>query len=268
MTVITQDEVFEYWPKKLDDSGVESRLNRLYGAAKRNGLSISQDYNAFSNEDRNGKLIDCLKNYFQPERFVILTYDSWIMKRLIEIESGVVLESLGDVYLDFWAESTLQRPNMANEWSFEDGYITTKKRRTARNFATDPYCKRCKERKKKREALDNCCKAYFPSPQRLIAAFSESKIWIGFGHNDPFQLASLITASGPVIPIPCFSWSRGSGFSNPGNDCLAPWAKFSSFSTPNYDPKQAIELFRELIVRCTIKSMKKYSLHNRSQYGS
>lgn len=259
MTVITQDEVFEYWPKKLDDSGVESRLNRLYGAAKRNGLSISQDYNAFSNEDRNGKLIDCLKNYFQPERFVILRYDSWIMSRLIE--SGVDPLSLGQDYDDFWRESLLPKARRsANEWSFVDA--RSKKVRTARDFATDPYCKRCKV------GRTDCCRAKFRFTYGIIAAFSESKIWIGFEHHNPLQLASVNTAGEPAIPIPCFSWSKESGFSNPGNDCLAPWAKFSSFSTPNYDPKQAIELFRELIVRCTIKSMKKYSLHNRSQYGS
>jgi|APSaa5957512535_1039671.scaffolds.fasta_scaffold87946_2 hypothetical protein len=279
MGLITRDEVFEYWPKRLDDTELETRLNDLYRAANRDRLSISQAYDGARAEDINWGLIKCLKKHFRTERFVILRYDSWIMSRLIE--SGVHPESLGQDYGEFWTESLRTKADRsANDWRFKDNYFHKKKVTTARNFATNAFCKRCKEKKNKllvlnrkqedtqelednlNEALNDCCGSKFPSPHGIIAAFSESKIWIGFDHYDPIQLATVISAGEPAIPIPCFSWSRGSGFSNPGNDCLAPWAKFTSFSTPNYDPKQAIELFRELWVRCSSRFMGKSSLHH------
>ena len=264
MGVITRDEVFEYWPKGLDDSEVESRLNILYRAAKRDRLSISQTYDGVRSEDMNWGLIECLKRHFGAENFVILRYDSWIMGRLIE--SGVHPESLGQDYVNFWRESILPKAKRsAKVWRFEDPYFQSKKNRTGRNFATDPFCKRCKgirnKGKWKREDLGACCA--FPMPHGIIAAFSESKIWIGLDHHDPLQLAGIVYDGGSAIPIPCFSWSRESGFSKQeGNDCLAPWAKSTSFGTPNYDPKQAIELFRELWVRCSSRFMKKSSLHH------
>lgn len=245
MGFISRREIEEFWFDS-NVSEVTSRLKNLYRAAKRDGLSISKNYNPWNSEDPNSKLIECLRNYFDDESFVILRYDSWIFQFLLANQNSQ--DDLGSLYFHFWKERTRKNESEQHgEWGWDYKNADKIRMEYAREFSDNP---------------ESQIKDWeFPKRHELIAAFSESKIYIGWQDIDPRQLAGIVHDRNPATPTPCFSWSEDLELENPGTDCLFPWKKFTSAGTPKYKPEQSIALFKELFVNCTSKFMKNKSLH-------
>lgn len=236
MGFISEREVEEFW---FDDnvSEVTSRLKKLYRAAERDGLSISKSYNPWVNEHPDAGLIECIRGNFD-DSFVILRYDSWIFQFLLDKQYSQ--DDLGSLYLHFWKERT--RKNESEQhgelgWDYKNADKTRMEYARIFSDGTDPQGRI--------QDYD------FSKRHELIAAFSESKIYIGWQDIDPRQLAGIVHDRNPATPTPCFSWSEKLELENPGTNCLFPWEKFTSASTPKYKPEQSIALFNELFVNCT-----------------
>ena len=236
MGFISEREVEEFW-FDYNVTEVTSRLKNLYRAAKKDGLSISKNYNPRMNSDglitADGAIIECLSNYFD-DSFVILRYDSWIFQFLLDNQNSQ--DKLGSLYLQFWKERTRKNESEQHgEWGWDYENADETRREYARIFSdgTDPQGRI--------QYYD------FSKRHELIAAFSESKIYIGWQDIDPRQLAGIVHDRNPATPTPCFSWSEDLELENPGTDCLFPWKKFTSASTPKYKAEQLIALFKELL---------------------
>lgn len=260
MGFVSKREIVEFWGD-YNVIEVTSRLRKLYQAAEKDGLSISKNYNPRISEDPNRELIECLRNYFRDDSFVILRYDSWIFQFLLDNQNSE--DNLGSLYLQFWNGRT--RKNESEQhgergWDYKNADKTRMEYARIFSDGTDPQGRI--------QVYD------FSKRHELIAAFSESKIYIGFQEEDTKQLAGIVHDPNPATPTPCFSWSEKLELENPGTHCLFPWKKFTSASTPRYhNPEQSIALFKELFVNCTTSLLvhgkqytRKKSLHPKVPY--
>lgn len=248
MGFISKVEVGEFWIN-YDANEVKSRLKKLYKDAEDEGLSISKNLKMY--EDSRYLPIKCLRNYFGDDSFVLLRYDSWILQFLLDNQNS--REELMALYLHFWNRSSRKESSGLHGEEVWDYKNADKKRMdTALKFSdgTDPQ-----------RLIDNYD---FSKRHELIAAFSESKIYIGWKENvpPPLQVAGIVHDRNlQATPTPCFSWSEDLELENPGTRCLFPWEEFTSASTPKYKPEPSIALFKELFVICNKEFMKKQSLY-------
>lgn len=225
MPDIGEWEVMAFWRDQMSNKKVHQKLKNLFKRSKAAGITKSLDKLPIQYELKDG-LADCLKNQFGNEDFVILKYRSWIIDSLEDPNNRVLDEG----FLDYWIHNA-----SANNIREENGKLTF-------NFL-NPEATAFRYAKKFVEA-----ESWGGSRgKEIIAAFSKSKIWIGWDEK-PSKLIAGIVHTGGLTPSPCFSWWSIYPDNPPPSNCLAPWKK-SQVWVKLKDPENTPALFRELIVR-------------------
>lgn len=231
MQTITEDEVMAFWRYQMPTNVMTRVLKNLFKRSKKadiirnSGSWINLEGSTLSESD-----LVCLKAGFRGEDFVILEYSSWIMNSLGDSEN----QDLEDGFLDFWLQNA-----RSNNIRFENGKCVF-------NYADSTDIKNKRAKKYATEHHVHGPLAY----SDIIAAFSESKIWIGWSQNfDPLHLSGIVySALQPSAP--CFSWCKNDPDNPPSTNCLGPWIKSRSWGGKwDFRPENSPALFRELIVR-------------------
>jgi len=228
MPDIGENEVMDFWRGQMSNKWVRKKLKNLFKRSTTAGITESRDNLPIQNELED-RLADCLTKQFGNEDFVILKYGSWIYGCLEDQDPNN--GELEEGFLRYCEQVTLEaRPNKIRE---ENGKIIF-------NYANPEQTKDAWAKKYGRECL---------RPGRdIIAAFSESKIWIGWKEEFEQDLLAGIVHTAGLTPSPCFSWWGIYPDNPPPSNCLAPW-KGSQSWVKLKNPENTPALFRELIVR-------------------
>jgi len=222
MPDIGEDEVMAFWRDQMSNKKVHRKLKNLFKKSKAAGITKSLDKLPIQYELKD-PLADCLKNQFGNEDFVILKYRSWIIDSLEDPDNRVLDEG----FLDYWYQNAPDK----NQRILNGKLIF--------NFA-NPEATAFRYAKKFVESNPW-------GTSEIIAAFSESKIWIGWNEKSGKLLAGIVHTGG-LTPSPCFSWWSIYPDNPPPSNCLAPWKK-SQVWVKLKKPENTPALFRELIVR-------------------
>ena len=228
--VVTGADVYEFWIEPMSDPG--SELKELYQKC-----SKVWKFSGYPNPE-SPRLIRELQKTFKGEDFVILKYESWMGK----------LGPNPGAFQDFFfrnlersnSDLTVDKPDI---FSYKN---PAKMDIEARKFASGAA--------PSQEFL------YDVAWKSMTAAFSKSKIWIGFEIADTYQFAGIVHDRGAPEDAPCFSWCESDPKNPPGSGLLGPWAQSKIASHGKYVLIQEIALFRELIVRCNQKFMERHIL--------
>ena len=230
MQTITEDEVMAFWRYQMPTNVMTRVLKNIFKRSKKadiirnSGSWINLEGSTLSNSN-----LDCLKAVL-GEDFVILEYRSWIINSLRDPQNP----DLEGGFLDFWLQNA-----RTNNVRFENS-------KHVFNYADSRQIKNDRAKKYATEHHVHGATAGMD----IIAAFSESKIWIGWSPDiDHPQLAGIVVST-KSVPAPCFSWHRNYPDNPPSNNCLAPWVKSRYWGKLQYIPENSPALFRELIVRC------------------
>ena len=223
MPDIGENEVMDFWRGQMSNKWVRKKLKNLFKRSTTAGITESRDNLPIQNELED-RLADCLTKQFGNEDFVILKYKSWIIDSLEDPDPNN-----GELEVGFHAYWYAEAG--ANNIRIENGKIIF-------NYANpeqskDYWAKKFAEREYGRE---------------IIAAFSESKIWIGWKEEFEQDLLAGIVHTAGLTPSPCFSWWGIYPDNPPPSNCLAPW-KGSQSWVKLKNPENTPALFRELIVR-------------------
>lgn len=229
MQTITEGDVMAFWRYQMRNDEITRVLKNLFKRSSKakiirhSGSWINLERSTLSEAN-----LECLKALLGGD-FVILEYRSWIINSLGDPKNT----DLEEGFLDFCIGNA-----RTNNVRFENG-------KHVFNYADS------------RQIMNDRAKKYaWPYPwgetvdRDIIAAFSESKIWIGWSPDiDHPQLAGIVVST-KSVPAPCFSWHRNDPDNPPSNNCLAPWVKSRYWGKLQYIPENSPALFRELIVRC------------------
>ena len=222
MPDIEENEVMAFWRDQMREKKIRDKLRNLFKRSTTAEITKSRD-DLYYSESRD-VLADCLRNQFGNEDFVILKYGSWIIGSLEDPDPNN--RELEEGFLKYWEDEA--RPNNKRK---ENG-------KRIFNYANPEQTKN--DRAKKFAEL---------GPGReIIAAFSESKIWIGWKEDINQKLLAGIVHTAGLTPSPCFSWWGIYPDNPPPSNCLAPW-KGSQSWVKLKNPENTPALFRELIVR-------------------
>ena len=223
----------------MDQQKIESLLEKLYGKADNNGRLISQNYNPVVNEHRQIILIQSMQNYFHGEDFAILKYDSWIMDKIRNKEDAWV-----DGFLPYCLDSTtgghVDQENGQDVFIYAETKKTYLKRKAATFADSQGFVK----------IHDFGFVQGAENSVHLTAAFSKSKIMIGWEEDDNIALTTVATIP-QYSSEPCFSHPED--MSKSFAAFLSPWKKPISLASANYTPVISHELYRDLIVRADKK---------------
>lgn len=223
MPDIGENEVMAFWRDQMSNKEIHRRLGNLFKRSTTAEITKSRDRLPIQYELKD-RLAECLTNQFGNEDFVILKYRSWIYGCLEDPDpNNIVLE---DDFLAYWYDEA-----GANNKRIENGKIIF-------NYANpeqtkDAWAKKFAERGYGRE---------------IIAAFNESKIWIGWKEDINQKLLAGIVHTAGLTPSPCFSWWSIYPDNPPPSNCLGPWVKPQVWVKLK-NPENTPALFRELIVR-------------------
>jgi hypothetical protein len=227
MQTITEDEVMAFWRYQMSNAEITRVLKNLFKRSSE--AKITKSRGTWIHLEGIDESIECLKLLFSSEDFVILEYRSWIIDSLGDPKN----QDLEGGFLDFWLQNA-----RTNNVRFENG----------KHVFNYPDSRQIKNDRAKKFATECPCDA--TAGMDIIAAFSESKIWIGWRPDIDHPQLSGIVYSVNSATAPCFSWCRNDPDNPPSNNCLTPWVKSRYWGKLDYIPENTPALFRELIVRC------------------
>jgi hypothetical protein len=228
MPDIGEDEVMAFWRDQMNNKEIKRQLRNLFKRSTTAGITKSRDNLPIQYELRD-RFAECLTNQFGNEDFVILKYGSWIIDSLENPEQNEGV--LDEGFLDFWLQNT--RTNNVRD---ENGKYVF-------NYANPEQTMNARAKKFAEAHSWGAGRG-----REIIAAFSESKIWIGWKEDIPQKLLAGIVHTAGLTPSPCFSWWSIYPDNPPPSNCLAPWVK-SQVWVKLKNPENTPALFRELIVR-------------------
>ena len=223
MPDIGENEVMAFWRDQMSNEEIGRVLKNLFKRSTTAGITWSRSSVPIQLEVKD-RLAECLKYQFGNEDFVILKYGSWIIDSLEDPDpNNRVLE---EGFLDYWEVNA-----RTNNIRKENG-------KSIFNYANPEQTKDARAKKF----------AELGPGREIIAAFSESKIWIGWKEDINQKLLAGIVHTAGLTPSPCFSWWSIYPDNPPPSNCLAPW-KGSQSWVKLKNPENTPALFRELIVR-------------------
>jgi len=223
MPDIGENEVMAFWCGQIRNKEIHQKLKNLFKRSTTAGITKSRD-NLPIQYELPDKLAVCLTNQFGNEDFVILKYGSWIIGSLEDPDPNN--RELEEGFLEYWEENA-----RAHNKRKENG-------KSVFNYADPEQTKNARAKKF----------AELGPGKEIIAAFSESKIWIGWKEVDQNKVLAGIVHTAGLTPSPCFSWWSIYPDNPPPSSCLAPWLKSQSWVKLK-NPENTPALFRELIVR-------------------